>query len=162
MYSKTCLKQRRQTTPPNPSFQQSRRYFGAEKVTWLRLLFASMPIQQVEKQNVPFIVHLIRLFPTAQDDQKDYYKSAEFLNKCHKSSMSSTPVELSWNELINLLKLRGYSSHFLKKEINYGHVSSHVKKLLNHKYRTTTQTELPLSSQTIQLFLTFPPLFGRI
>ena len=45
-------------------------------------------------------------------------------------SMSSTPVELSWNELINFLKLRGYSSHFLKKEINYENVSSHVKKRL--------------------------------
>ena len=31
-----------------------------------------------------FIVHLKRLFPTAQD-QKEYFKSAEFRNNCHKS-----------------------------------------------------------------------------
>ena len=37
VYSKKCLKQRRQ--PPYSSLQQSRRYFRAEKVTWLRLLF---------------------------------------------------------------------------------------------------------------------------
>ena len=38
VYSKNeCLKQRRQP-PPNSSLQQSRRYFRAEKVTWLRLL----------------------------------------------------------------------------------------------------------------------------
>ena len=35
---KKCLKQRRR--PSYPSLQQSRRYFRAEKVTWLRLLFA--------------------------------------------------------------------------------------------------------------------------
>ena len=38
VYSKKCLKQRRQ--PTYQSLQQSRRYFRAEKVTWLRLLFA--------------------------------------------------------------------------------------------------------------------------
>ena len=39
VYSKNeCLKQRRQPPPPNSSLQQSRRYFRAEKVTWLRLL----------------------------------------------------------------------------------------------------------------------------
>ena len=38
VYSKKCLKQRRQ--PLHPSLQQSRRYFRGEKVTWLRLLFA--------------------------------------------------------------------------------------------------------------------------
>ena len=27
------------TPPPHPSLQQSRRYFPAKKVTWLRLLF---------------------------------------------------------------------------------------------------------------------------
>ena len=44
------------------------------------------------------------------------------------------------------------------------HVSSYVKKLLNDKHRTITQTDLPLSSLTyiIQIFLTFPPLSGRI
>ena len=48
LYSKKCLKQRRQLPilppPPHPSLQQSRWYFRAEKVTWLRLLFwASLP-----------------------------------------------------------------------------------------------------------------------
>ena len=38
LHSKKCLKQRRQ--PHRPSLQQSRRYFRADKVTWLRLLFA--------------------------------------------------------------------------------------------------------------------------
>ena len=40
LYSKKCLKQRRQPPPPppHPSLQESRRYFRAEKVTWLRLL----------------------------------------------------------------------------------------------------------------------------
>ena len=37
VYSKKCLKQWRQ--PPHRSLQQSRRYFRAKKVTWLRLLF---------------------------------------------------------------------------------------------------------------------------
>ena len=36
VYSKKCLKHRSQ--PPYPSLQQSRTYFRAEKVTWLRLL----------------------------------------------------------------------------------------------------------------------------
>ena len=40
VYSKKGLKQRRQPPPPSPSLQQSRRYFRAEKVTWLPLLFA--------------------------------------------------------------------------------------------------------------------------
>ena len=41
-YSKKCLKQRRQPhpPPPHPCLRQSPRYFRAEKVTWLRLLFA--------------------------------------------------------------------------------------------------------------------------
>ena len=34
---------------------------------------------------------------------------------------------------------------FLKNKLT-GHISSHVKKLWNHNHRTTTQTELPLSS----------------
>ena len=37
VYSKKCLKQRRQ--PPHPSLQQSRRYIRAERVTWLQLLY---------------------------------------------------------------------------------------------------------------------------
>ena len=40
VFSKKCLKQRRQFHPPPPfpcpSLQQSWRYFGAENVTWLR------------------------------------------------------------------------------------------------------------------------------
>ena len=40
VYSKKCLKQRRQAPPP-PSLQPGgRRYFRAKKVNWLRLLFA--------------------------------------------------------------------------------------------------------------------------
>ena len=43
LYSKKCLKQRRQLPipppPPHPFRQQSRRYFRAEKVACLRLLF---------------------------------------------------------------------------------------------------------------------------
>ena len=53
VYSKKCLKQRRQ--PPYPSLQQSRRYFRAEKVTWLRLLFAieyAYPADRVTKRSV--------------------------------------------------------------------------------------------------------------
>ena len=38
--SQKCLKQRHQAPPPpHHSLEQSRRYFLAEKVTWLRLLF---------------------------------------------------------------------------------------------------------------------------
>ena len=44
----------------------------------------NMPIQQIEYQNVLFIVQLERLCPAAQD-QEDYFKSAEFLNNCRKS-----------------------------------------------------------------------------
>ena len=42
VYFKKCSKQRRHHPPPpaHPSLQQSRRYFGAENVTRLRLLFA--------------------------------------------------------------------------------------------------------------------------
>ena len=52
VYSKKCLKQRRQ--PPYPSLQQSRLYFRAEKVTWLRLLFAieyAYPADKVTKRS---------------------------------------------------------------------------------------------------------------
>ena len=41
--------------PPPPSLQQSRRYFGAEKVTRLRLLFAvefAYPADRVTKRSV--------------------------------------------------------------------------------------------------------------
>ena len=50
---KKCLKQRRQ--PPYQSLQQSRRYFRAKKVTWLRLLFAieyAYPADRVTKRSV--------------------------------------------------------------------------------------------------------------
>ena len=53
MYSKKCLKQRRQH--PHPSLQQSRKYFRAEKVTRLRLLFAiefAYPADRVTKRSV--------------------------------------------------------------------------------------------------------------
>ena len=54
VYSKKCLKQRFQ--PTNPSLQQSRRYFRAEKVTWLRLLFVHnriyYPSDRVTKRSV--------------------------------------------------------------------------------------------------------------
>ena len=53
VYSKKCLKQRRQ--PPYSSLQQSRRYFRAEKVTWLRLLFAieyAYPADRVTKRSL--------------------------------------------------------------------------------------------------------------
>ena len=53
VYSKKCLKQRRQ--PPYSSLQQSRRYFRAEKVIWLRLLFAieyAYPADRVTKRSV--------------------------------------------------------------------------------------------------------------
>ena len=53
VHSKNCLKQRRQ--PPYQSLQQSRRYFRAEKVTWLRLLFATEyenPADRVTKRSV--------------------------------------------------------------------------------------------------------------
>ena len=41
VYSKKCLKQKRQRLLPNLPLQQSRRCFRAEKVTWLQLLFVS-------------------------------------------------------------------------------------------------------------------------
>ena len=50
---KKCLKQRRR--PSYPSLQQSRRYFRAEKVTWLRLLFAieyAYPADRVTKRSL--------------------------------------------------------------------------------------------------------------
>ena len=43
------------TSTPHPSLQQSRRYFLAEKVTWLRLLFAieyAYPADKVTKRSV--------------------------------------------------------------------------------------------------------------
>ena len=90
VYSKKCLKQQRQAPPPltYPSLQQSRRCFRAEKVTWVQLLFVSEyaycdPADRVTKRPVS-VVHLKRLFPTAQD-QEDYFKRAEFLNNCRKS-----------------------------------------------------------------------------
>ena len=54
VYFKKCLKQRRQP-PPHPSLQQSRKYFRAEKVTRLRLLFAiefAYPADRVTKSSV--------------------------------------------------------------------------------------------------------------
>ena len=56
---------------------------------------------------------------------------------------------LQWT--YNFLELRRYSRHFLKKMKLTGYVSSNIKKLWNHSHRTTTQTELPLSSHIIQL-----------
>ena len=53
VYFKKCLKQRRQ--PPPLSLQQSRKYFRAEKVTRLRLLFAiefAYPADRVTKSSV--------------------------------------------------------------------------------------------------------------
>ena len=55
VYFKKCLKQRRQPPPPHPSLQQSRKYFRAEKVTRLRLLFAiefAYPADRVTKSSV--------------------------------------------------------------------------------------------------------------
>ena len=58
---KKCLKQPRQLPPPpastprQPLLQQSRRYFRAEKVTRLRLLFAiefAHPADRVTKRSV--------------------------------------------------------------------------------------------------------------
>ena len=53
VYSKNCLKQWRQ--PPYQSLRQSRRYFRAEKVTWLWPLFAieyAYPADRVTKRSV--------------------------------------------------------------------------------------------------------------
>ena len=56
VYSKKCLKRRRQPPPlPHHSLHQSRRYFRAERVTWLRLLFAieyAYPADKVTKRSV--------------------------------------------------------------------------------------------------------------
>ena len=55
VYFKKCLKQRRQPPPPPLSLQQSRKYFRAEKVTRLRLLFAiefAYPADRVTKSSV--------------------------------------------------------------------------------------------------------------
>ena len=52
VYFKKCSKQRRH---PHPSLQQSRGYFGAEKVTRLRLLFAvefAYPADRVTNRSV--------------------------------------------------------------------------------------------------------------
>ena len=52
LYSKKCLKQRR---PPQPHPPIPPRYFRAEKVTWLRLLFAikyAYPADRVTKHSV--------------------------------------------------------------------------------------------------------------
>ena len=51
------LKTTTSTPPPlpNPSLQQSRRYFRAKKVNWLRLLFAieyAYPADRVTKRSV--------------------------------------------------------------------------------------------------------------
>ena len=49
---------------------------------------AGRRIRQIQKQNLPFIVHLKKLFPTCPataQDQEDYFKSVEFLNNCNKS-----------------------------------------------------------------------------
>ena len=57
VYFKKCSKQRRPPPPPPlpPSLHQSRRYFGAEKVTRLRLLFAvefAYPADRVTNRSV--------------------------------------------------------------------------------------------------------------
>ena len=56
VYSNKCLKQGRQKPHPAPSsLQQSKRYFRAEKVTWLLLLFAieyAYPADRVTKRSV--------------------------------------------------------------------------------------------------------------
>ena len=81
LYSKKCFNNDVHPTPTRPSLQG---IFAPKKSPgygcYLQL---NMPIQQIELQNVPFIVYLERLIPTAQD-QQDYNKSAEFLNNCHK------------------------------------------------------------------------------
>ena len=54
VYSKKCLKKRRQPFP-HPSLRQSGRFFRAEKVTRLRLLFAiefGYPADRVTKRSV--------------------------------------------------------------------------------------------------------------
>ena len=58
MYSKKCLKQRRQ--PPNPSLQKVEGIFAPKKTPGYAVICTqfNLPIQQIEKQNVPFIVHL--------------------------------------------------------------------------------------------------------
>ena len=68
VYSKKCLKQRRQHPPPPPSplhlsLQRCARYFRAEKVTWPRLVFAieyAYPADRVTKRSV---VHPKRFIP---------------------------------------------------------------------------------------------------
>ena len=56
VYSKKCLKQRRQfPTPHPPTSKVDGRYFRAEKVTRLRLLFAiefAYPADRVTKRSV--------------------------------------------------------------------------------------------------------------
>jgi len=86
MYSKKCLKQRRQPSPPtlSPAIKVKGIFAQKESPSYGCYLQLNMPIQQIEQQKVPFIVHLRRLFPAAQD-QEGYFKSAEFLNNCHKS-----------------------------------------------------------------------------
>ena len=49
-------------------------------------------------------------------------------------SMSSTQVVLRCNELIDFLKLRGYSRHFLKKEINRARIIPRQETFNRHKH----------------------------
>ena len=60
---------------------------------------------------------------------------------------------------MNFLELRGYSRHFVKKEINQARIIPCQETL---KPQPQNQTELPLSSHIMQLFRTFPPLSGKI
>ena len=50
---------------------------------------------------------------------------------------------------------------FSKKK-STAYATSHVKKLLNHDHRTTTQTEPLLLLRILQLFPTFPLLYVRM
>ena len=74
VYSKKCLKQRRQ--PPTPPSSKVEGILAPKMSPgygcYLQL---NMPIQHVS-----FIVHLKRLFPTAQD-QEDYFKTASSVSE---------------------------------------------------------------------------------
>ena len=62
---------------------------------------------------------------------------------------------------MNFLELRGYSRHFVKKEINRARIIP-LQETLKPQPQNKTQTELPLSSRIVQLFLTFPSLSEKI
>ena len=92
-------------------------------------------------------------------------QNAPFRSALPYAYVASAPLTFS---LINATRnLSTFYNHgdtvaaFSKKK-STAYATSHVKKLLNHDHRTTTQTERLLLLRILQLFPTFPLLYVRM